>query len=460
MSGNAGGVLARIVASTRRSVAGRMAATPIDTLRKRVQRSDRSLEQALRRKHTGFIFECKRASPSRGLLRADFDLGRIAESYAPFADGISVLTDEPYFQGALENLRVVRERVKQPVLCKDFVVDPYQLYEARDYGADAALLMCSVLDQKTLITCLAVAKELALDALVEVHNETELARAADCGATLVGINNRNLQTLEVSLDTTEALIDRAPQSACVISESGISSWQDVNRLREHVDGFLVGTRLMIADNIDSALRSLLFRPVKICGLTRNADARAAWNLGASYGGLIFAPSSPRCVSLERACDVRMDVPLQWVGVFVNAPIDQVADYVQEAKLSAVQLHGEETPSYVAELRARLSDEVKIWQAVRVGDCMPQLDHPHVDRIVLDSYQAGTRGGSGTSFDWSLVEGAGCSDRLILAGGLRPENISTAALQSVWGLDVNSGVESAPGIKDVDLLRSLFANLRA
>src|SRR5437660_798827 len=171
----------------------------------RLQPSDRSLARALRAGHTGFIMECKHASPSAGVLRPDFDPVAIARAYAPIADAISVITDKPYFQGSLEYLRAVREAVDLPVLCKDFVVDPYQVYEARHYGADALLLMLSVLEDREFQQCMAVAEALDMDVLAEVHDEHELERAVRLGARLIGINNRDLRTLQVDLAVTERL---------------------------------------------------------------------------------------------------------------------------------------------------------------------------------------------------------------------------------------------------------------
>jgi indole-3-glycerol phosphate synthase/phosphoribosylanthranilate isomerase len=373
-----------------------------------------------------------------------------------------VLTDEPYFGGQLDHLTAVSRAVPLPVLCKDFVVDPYQVYEARLYGADAILLMCSVLDQTGLIRCLAAARELGMDALVEVRHDEELDRALDAGAEIVGINNRCLRTLEVTLETTERLAPRVPRGVTLVSESGILGHDDLRRLRPLVDGFLVGTALMRDPAPERAARRLAFGRVKICGLTREQDARDAWRLGASWGGLILAAESPRALSPERASTLRRSCPqLRWAGVFVDQAPEQVARAAVELELDAVQLHGDEPPAEVAALRTRLPPTCDLWKAYRVRDVLPRLDPIEGTRVLLDTHSSGGRGGTGERFDWSLLAGLSerARGRLILAGGLRPENVTAAEAHGVWALDVSSGVEDLPGKKSRDKLTHLFAALR-
>ncbi|MCP4677896.1 MAG: bifunctional indole-3-glycerol-phosphate synthase TrpC/phosphoribosylanthranilate isomerase TrpF [Deltaproteobacteria bacterium] len=451
-------VLERIVNHKRLEVAERMKRRPREKMGN-LEPSSRSLKEALVAKRCGFILECKKASPSRGLIRPVFNPVSISHSYAPFADGISVITDNRFFEGRLEYIRKVSNSVKQPVLCKDFIIDPYQIYEARSFGADAVLLMFSVLSDEEIGRCAAAAASLDLDVLAEVHDGTELKRALRFDLPIIGINNRNLKTLEVDLSVTEELAPRVPSTRVVVAESGVSTHRDVLRLRSYVDGFLVGSSLMEKKNIDVACRELVHGPVKVCGLTRPEDAEAAWRSGAVYGGLIFAEKSPRLVDEATARKVRDVAPLTWVGVFVNDDIDRIASLVDTLDLGAVQLHGEESPEYVEELRKRIPLDREIWKAVRIGEHIPTaVDETGADRILLDTFKRGVPGGTGERFDWSLLKGRDLSS-VILSGGLSPEVAAEADAMLPFALDVNSGVEVEPGVKSADMLADFFAVLR-
>ena len=205
------------------------------------------------------IAEVKKASPSKGVIRADFDPERIADAYA--ANGarcLSVLTDEAYFQGCDAYVQMAKEVAGLPVLRKEFTIDEYQLYEARVIGADAILLIVALMDSSQLDDSLGLADELQLDALVEVHDGAELARAKAAGARLVGVNNRDLRTFETSLETTFALLDQMPEGAVVVSESGIGDRGDVERLADAgVNAILVGESLMREADIGAKVRELL-----------------------------------------------------------------------------------------------------------------------------------------------------------------------------------------------------------
>lgn len=447
-----------ILENKRIEVAARKARRPLDTFKNTLAPSTRSLKKALLAPRTGFIMECKKASPSRGLIRADFDIAEIATTYAEYADAVSVLADETFFQGSLEFVRQASETVSVPVLCKDFTVDPYQVYEARDFGADAVLLMLSVLDDETYRICLEAAGTLNVDALTEVHDEDELNRALALGADIIGINNRNLKNLKVDLDTSRTLAPKVPKGNVVVIESGIASHQEISSLRALCNGFLVGSSLMSRPDLDRACRELVYGPVKVCGLTRPEDAMTAHHCGALFGGLIFASKSPRVVSFDRAKAVRDAAPLDWAGVFVNAEKVDVATLASRLSLSAVQLHGDETPDYIESLRPALPKGCAIWKAVPVGKDVPTLSDTGADMMLLDTASKTARGGTGEQFDWSLLEDLAL-DRVILSGGLNPHIAAEADTIGAAMLDVNSGVEQAPGVKDETKLAQFFEKLR-
>ncbi|WP_406703858.1 bifunctional indole-3-glycerol-phosphate synthase TrpC/phosphoribosylanthranilate isomerase TrpF [Sodalis sp.] len=447
-------VLAKIVADKYEWVAERKRLQPLESFRHQVQPSTRSFYHALSGTRTAFILECKKASPSKGLIRADFDSVAIADVYRHYASAISVLTDEKYFQGSFDFLRQVSRTVSQPVLCKDFIIDPWQIYLARLHQADAILLMLSVLDDDTYRELAAVAHSLNMGLLTEVISDDERQRAIALEAKVVGINNRDLRDLSIDLNRTRILGPRLPAGVTVISESGINHYRQVRELSHYANGFLIGSALMAEPDLTMAVRRVLLGENKVCGLTRAADARAALEAGALYGGLIFVPGSPRYVEEDIARAVMAGAPLRSVGVFRDAPVSEVAAKASALSLAAVQLHGGEDQAYIDALRQALPPDCRIWKALDMRHALPARDLAQVDRYVLDN-----GGGSGKPFDWSLLNGA-TLDNVMLAGGLAADNCVAAARLGCAGLDFNSGVESAPGIKDHHKLATVFQTLRA
>ncbi|ELY4222635.1 bifunctional indole-3-glycerol-phosphate synthase TrpC/phosphoribosylanthranilate isomerase TrpF [Cronobacter sakazakii] len=448
-------VLAKIVADKALWVEARKAQQPLASFQNDVVPSTRRFYDALQGARTVFILECKKASPSKGVIRSDFDPARIAGVYTHHASAISVLTDEKYFQGSFDFLPIVSAVAHQPVLCKDFIIDPYQIYLARFYQADACLLMLSVLDDEQYRQLAAVAHSLGMGVLTEVSNEEELERALRLEAKVVGINNRDLRDLSIDLNRTRELAPRLGHGVTVISESGIHTYGQVRELSRFANGFLIGSALMEHDDLESAVRQVLLGENKVCGLTRPQDAQSAWQAGALYGGLIFVGSSPRAISDEQARAVIDAAPLRYVGVFRDAPVEDVVAKANAFSLGAVQLHGDEDQTYISALRASLPETTAIWKAQSVSHALPPRNLQYVDRYVLDNGQ----GGTGQRFDWSLLEGQ-TLDNVMLAGGLGADNCVQAAQLGCAGLDFNSGVESAPGIKDSDKLAAVFRTLRA
>jgi indole-3-glycerol phosphate synthase len=215
-----------------------------------------SLADALSGNELAVIAEIKKASPSAGVIRENFDPEQIAKSYIQAgANAVSILTDGSYFQGSLEYIERVRSFVPVPILRKDFIVDPYQILEARAYGADALLLIVAALDQEDLQTLLYKTYELGLEALVEVHSADEMNTAIDVGAEIIGINNRNLETFKIDLATTEELAPLASEGTVLVGESGLHTKDDIQRMiRAGVDAVLVGTHFMKHPDPGTALQ--------------------------------------------------------------------------------------------------------------------------------------------------------------------------------------------------------------
>jgi indole-3-glycerol phosphate synthase len=258
-------VLARICADKRVEVERRKRAKPLDAViaEARTASAPRGFRAALERKAASgtpaLIAEIKKASPSRGLIRADFDPPTLARAYdAGGAACLSVLTDGPYFQGEDAHLQAARAAVSLPVIRKDFMLDPYQVHEARAMGADCILLIMAALDDATAKMLSRTAQDLRMDVLAEVHDAAELDRALALSGTMIGINNRNLKTLKVDLATFETLAPRVPRGRFLVAESGMKSAEDLARLQAAgAHAFLVGESLMAQPDVAAATRALL-----------------------------------------------------------------------------------------------------------------------------------------------------------------------------------------------------------
>ncbi|WP_293774675.1 bifunctional indole-3-glycerol-phosphate synthase TrpC/phosphoribosylanthranilate isomerase TrpF [uncultured Corynebacterium sp.] len=422
-------------------------------------RSERSFYDALRGTNR-FIMECKSASPSLGLIREHYEPGAIARVYSRYASAISVLCEPDRFGGDYDHLQTVALSTHLPVLCKDFIVDPIQVYAARYFGADAILLMMSIVDDDTYAELKQLADSLGLDVLTEAITEEEVARATAFGIDVIGINNRNLHDLSIDLTRSERLSHHVPSGKVIVSESGIRDNQTVRRLGSHANAFLVGSQLTGTPDIDRATRELVYGQNKVCGLTTWSAAQAARAAGAVYGGFIFEEVSPRNVSRETALDIIAHEPdLNYVAVsrrtsgWEELAFDDIA---------ALQLHAPYQGSTKAELELiesvrAVAGERQVWRAIDMtaphGPALASALADAADKLILDS----GAGGTGTSFDWTTVPD-GVKKKALLAGGLSPDNLPDALRVGTVGLDINSGVE-VNGRKDTALIAKAFDTIR-
>jgi indole-3-glycerol phosphate synthase len=260
----AGTTLNRIVEARRAALEKRRRLHPLPVLKMAVKEATqpRDFAAALARPGLNVIAELKKASPSRGVLRSEFDAKSLADSLVSAgAAALSVLTEEEFFQGSLANLRAARATVSVPVLRKDFVIDPWQVWEARAADADSYLLIASILSDAQLSELLATGRDLGMEPLVEAHTCEELQRALGAGARIIGVNNRDLHTFEVRLETSFELVRQVPRECIAVSESGLRSHDDLLRLRDAgFHAFLIGDSLMQASDPGAALRALLAGP--------------------------------------------------------------------------------------------------------------------------------------------------------------------------------------------------------
>lgn len=454
-------VLNKIVSLRRKDMAQLESAEPLSELLRRVTPADRDFYRALEENRPAFILECKKASPSKGLIRKDFSVKEIVEAYTPYAAAISVLTESRHFQGEFQYLQEAKEVTDRPILCKDFIVSEYHLYLARSYGADAVLLMLSVLSDEEYQTLSRLADQLQMGVLTEVNDEEEVERAIALDAKVIGINNRDLRDLSIDTTKTARLSALIPDERIVISESGILTHRDLAPLAPYADGYLIGSALMEQPDLQSATRAMVKGAHKVCGITRAEDLIAAYDAGATYGGFIFILTSPRGITIERAASImeksKERAPLKMIGVFQNDDIETIIHIAKVVGLKGIQLHGQEPQSFIDELRESLNqsglEQVFIIKAIPITDHLPKLDYDHLDYLLLD----GKEGGSGRAFDWSLLEGVDLSNTF-LAGGINETNLLQARAFNSYGLDLNSGVEEAAGIKSHEKLNRVFSQL--
>ena len=479
--------LSEIISAKRRRVEAAKARVPIERMRELAQQSgsgSHRLSAALSdTSRPNIIAEFKRRSPSKGSIQTAADPAATARIYeSAGAAAISVLTEEDYFDGSLEDLRRVRAVTPLPVLRKDFIFDEYQTYESAAAGADALLLIVAALDDQTLMRLRGIAEdELGIDALVEVHNQNELDRAIASGAGLLGMNNRDLRTFEVSIATSHALARTALPDTILVSESGLTP-ADIGPLRSAgYSGFLVGEALMRAADPAKAIRDFTGEPgpraprsvfVKICGITNVEDARAAIEAGADMLGFNFYRRSPRFIEPDAAREIIIALRAEarseharviMLGVFVNESVNHVTRIAEHSGLDGVQLHGDETGEYCRELKQRAPQRFVI-KVVRSNGTIdfPGLSPYFTDAFMLDAYDQELRGGTGQTSDWTFArEAAGQLPRLFLAGGLSPENVAEAiSMVRPYAVDACSALELSPGKKDHARMKEFVAAVRA
>jgi indole-3-glycerol phosphate synthase/phosphoribosylanthranilate isomerase len=463
------GVLGELGEEARERVRARRQQVPWSQLEERARQRGpaRDLASALRRPgEVAVIAEFKRRSPSRGAIREDAQPQEVALRYARAgAAALSVLTEPTRFGGSLEDLEAVSRVVSLPVLEKDFVVDPYQIVEARAYGADAVLLIVALVGE-ALAELLACAREVGVGALVEVHREEELQAALRAGATVVGVNHRDLVTLRVDRGVGRRLLPRIPLGVTAVAESGL---QEPTHVAEAAwwgaDAVLVGESLMASADPEATLVRLREggRPfVKVCGVMHPEDAQMVSEAGADAVGVVLAPS-PRQLTPDKAREVCQAAGDLWrVGVVSpprekgpQAAVDLAWEMAHAVGLTAVQLHGGwEPPEVVAQLgQAGLA----VLAAVAAGD-------PQAPQRARELSQAGAwvlvdaRVGNRTDAPSPALDPGAAGGvvravrRAVVAGGLTPETVGEVVRATgAFGADVSSGVEvvDARGIRRKD-----------
>ena len=429
-------------------------------------------EAALRQQDFNFICEVKKASPSKGIIAEHFPYLDIAKEYeVAGAAAISVLTEPDFFKGDKKYLQEIASTVKIPVLRKDFIIDEYQIYQAKVWGASAILLICACLDVPTLTKFHELADSLGLSSLVEAHDEHEVQMAIDCGARIIGVNNRNLKDFTVDVQNSVRLRNLVQDDVIFVSESGLETPEDIQVLRDNNIGVaLMGETFMRSPNKVEKL-AYLYGPtyytpkVKMCGISKVETIPAIIDAKPDYMGLVFAPSK-RQVTVEQAKTLVEELYKQYavrynseiiktVGVFVNETVENLLKIAEEVKLDVIQLHGDEDESFIQILKEQ--SNVEVWKAVQVrsaADAEKWIDSS-ADMLLFDAYHKDERGGTGEVFDWSSLDEF--ERPFMLAGGIDSTNVARA-IRTVrpYGIDISSGIETN-GVKDDEKMKA-FTNI--
>lgn len=436
-------------------------------------------EAALRQQDFNFICEVKKASPSKGIIAEHFPYLDIAKEYeVAGAAAISVLTEPDFFKGDKKYLQEIASTVKIPVLRKDFIIDEYQIYQAKVWGASAILLICACLDVPTLTKFRELADSLGLSSLVEAHDEHEVQMAIDCGARIIGVNNRNLKDFTVDVQNSVRLRNLVQDDVIFVSESGLETPEDIQVLRDNNIGVaLMGETFMRSPNKVEKLAylygSTYYTPkVKMCGISKVETIPAVVEAKPDYMGLVFAPSK-RQVTVDQAKTLVEELHKQYtkrynngaeqsnndeiktVGVFVNETLDNLVSIATEANLDVVQLHGDEDEAFIQSLKERTN--VEVWKAVQIrsaADAEAWIDSS-ADMLLFDAYHKDDRGGTGEVFDWSCLDEF--ERPFMLAGGIDSTNVARA-IRTVrpYGIDISSGIET-DGVKDDEKIKA-FTNI--
>ena len=419
----------------------------------------RDFYKALNQKNeTTLIAEIKKASPTLGNINLNINVEKQAIEYTKAgANAISVLTDEKFFKGDLKYLKKIKKITNLPILQKDFIIDPYQIYEAKYYGADAILLISSVLKEDYLNELVNLTHKLGLKCLVETHSKKDIEKALKTKAKIIGINARNLETFKIDLKNIIRLSPLVLSNHLLVAESGIKTREDVLKLKKAgVNCILVGTTLMQASDVGDKIKELKLKSspkIKICGITSLSNALEISKLKVDYLGFIINyPKSPRNISPERVADIIKKIKAQnktikFVGIFLDEPVENVKKIIKKCKLDIVQLHGDESPVYCSELK----NLAEVWKSIIVKDKEDiekiKIYQDITDKILLD---AGC--GSGKQINHKLLKKLKID---ILAGGIGLDNIQEVIKKiNPKIIDLNSKVEITPGKKDVGLIKKI------
>jgi len=417
--------------------------------------------------NNGIIAEIKPKSPSQGDIIPRSKVPKYVKMYDESAQAISVLCDFKFFGGGFELLSEVRKLTNKPLLAKEFILSKKQILQAKHHGADAILLIASILEASTIASLAKYATYYGLDVLIEVHNKIDCDKVILAFNNLpnpvtnhiiIGINNRDLDTLEINIKITKKFAPYLRKNITnlrgIISESGISSPVETQALSKYVNGYLIGTSILKSKNPSEYIMSLRPKKVKFCGFTRKEDIKIAEDLGVDYLGFIFVPESPRYLTFNQAKKLRGYVKrASVVGVFGEMPMKDIKKYAKELRLDFIQLHGEPNIKKVRQISKK---------AIQVFQGVPKLsvaeDYLKFSQFILIDKAKGERSVDITKiakFPYSV------RSKMFIAGGLQPSNVKNVVhITQPYAVDCASGIEAKnPGKKCSKTMTSFIHNLQ-
>jgi|GEM_PF-78154 len=469
-------ILDQIVRERRKDILRAKKERPLDQFILDLQPSDRDFRSICSPGSFGIIAEFKRRSPSEGPIGQSPDLAETVGLYdrIPHIKALSILTESRHFGGSAEDLRTARQLTAKPLLRKDFIIDEYQVYESRFFGADAILLIARILSPYQISAFARRARQMNMHVLCEIHDEQDLAKVP-AGMDIIGINNRDLDSLQIDLGSTASLSaklkkdynpvpavpaghgKRSVPPLITVTESGIHKRSDLEKVRYHAQAALIGTGILKSGDPEQWFQDL-FRPrVKICGITRVDDAQLAAELGADNLGFVMHRKSPRYIDAGEAeliiKQIRARFPdIVFSGVYADEPDDIVLSDLQLASFDYIQSF-RDIPSLPRQKQIR---------TLRVdSDITPLPEHASEYRaLLLDTGHPNLAGGTGQRFNWQLIRQLPSDIPYIVAGGIDSNNLTELLDLQVPYIDLSSSLESSPGKKDEDKMRSFFKALNS
>jgi len=424
----------------------------------------RSFRQAIKNPKKGslaIIAEIKLSSSTQPFLGKETEIvDRVQDYQDAKVDAVSVITEKHFFNGDPTFICKIKKAVSLPILQKDFIVDPYQIYEAKIAGADAILLIAKIVSQKDLVFLVKLAQKLGLEPVVEINNDKELKNAITTSTKIIAVNARNLNTFLISIDSACKLIKKIPDKFIKLGFSGISSRGDVLKYKNAgVNGILIGTSLMKTKNINQYLQYLRGVKthlggdkskikVKICGIRTKKAALATYKTGADFLGFNFIPSSPRYIDPVKALKIIPFVKnkVKIVGVFQDENLDYVNKVIQDLNLDFIQLHGQENDEYITKIK------LPVIKSITVGN---NINGTKAAYLLLDRKSRG----KGEMVNLEKAKGFAAKFPIFYAGGLTPDNVAGIVRKvQPFAVDVAGGIET-DGVQDIKKIKQFIKNAK-
>lgn len=399
------------------------------------------------------IAEIKLASPTIPSLGSESDIIQRAIAYEKAgADAISFITEKHYFKGSTAFISQLKSKINIPILQKDFVIDPYQIYEAKMIGSDAILLIARLVDKNVLKDFVTISQDIGIEPIVEINDEEDLEKALDTNISFIAVNARDLRTFTVDISKACTLLEKIPEKYIKLGFSGIHSSAEVRRYQKAgAKGVLIGTSLMRTANIDNFIEGLTSKDdikVKICGIRSLEAALAAIDSGADYLGFNFVPKSRRYIEPKQALEIIKKIrgKIQIVGIFQNADVSVVREIAKQLNLDFIQLHGQEDSEYIKQLDS---------QVIKAINSSSETNDYSVDYFLLDRVQQG----EGEMVSIEAAKAVADKYPVFLAGGLTPQNVASVVEKvQPFAVDVASGIETE-SFEDIQKIREFIENAK-